>query len=46
MFAPEEALPVAGFPWVCPPADSTLGYLPLTSGDITVSENALGDGND
>lgn len=46
VFAPEEALPVAGFPWVCPPADSTLGFLPLTSGDITVSENAVVDGND
>jgi hypothetical protein len=46
VFAPEEALPVARFPWVCPPADSIYGYLPLTSGDITVSENAVGDGND
>jgi hypothetical protein len=46
VFAPEEALPVARFPWVCPPADSTLGYLPLTSGDITVSEDAVGDGSD
>lgn len=41
-FAPEEALPVAGFPRVCPSADSTLGYLPLTSGDITISDKAVG----
>jgi hypothetical protein len=42
VFAPEEALPVADFPRVCPSADSTLGYLPLTSGDVTVSDEAVG----
>lgn len=41
-FTPEEALPVPGFPRVCPSADSTLGYLPLTSGDITVGDEAVG----
>lgn len=30
-------MPVA-FPWVCPSADTLYGYMPLTSGDITVAE--------
>ncbi len=45
-FAPEEALPVARFPRVCPSAESTLGYLPLTNGDITVREGAAGVGDE
>ena len=49
-FPPDDpgwALLPAGFPRVCPPAESTLGYLPLTSGDVTVTEAAVGlGGND
>ena len=34
---PDLALLPAEFPRVCPSADSIYGYLPLTSGDITIS---------
>jgi hypothetical protein len=35
---PDLPLMPADFPRVCPSADSIYGYLPLTSGDITVNE--------
>jgi hypothetical protein len=34
IFGPGEPLPVAGFPFVCPPPPAPLGYFPLTSGSI------------
>jgi len=35
---PDLPLMPAGFPRICPSADTLYGYLPLTSGDITVAE--------
>lgn len=35
---PDRPLMPDAFPWICPSADSIYGYLPLTSGDITVAE--------
>lgn len=35
---PDLPLMPAGFPRVCPSADSLYGYMPLTSGDITVAD--------
>lgn len=35
---PDLALMPEGFPSVCPAADSLYGYLPLTAGDITISD--------
>jgi hypothetical protein len=39
---PDWALMPAGFPNVCPSADSPSGYAPLTSGDITITESTVG----
>jgi hypothetical protein len=43
---PDRPLMPAGFPYVCPSADSLYGYRPLTSGDITVTHEAVGLGGD
>jgi hypothetical protein len=39
---PDRPLMPAQFPFVCPSADSLYGYLPLTSGDFTVSDAGVG----
>ena len=43
---PDRPLMPAGFPYVCPAADSIYGYAPLTSGDITVEDSSVGIGRD
>ncbi|HET8652787.1 MAG TPA: hypothetical protein VFM13_09470 [Gaiellaceae bacterium] len=42
---PDRPLMPAGFPYVCPSADSLYGYAPLNSGDITVTDGTLGVGD-
>lgn len=42
---PDLPLMPAGFPYVCPSADSLYGYAPLNSGDITVTDGTLGAGD-